>query len=1491
MLRWLAVRTNPSSRVDTAREAAALRLFGLVCDLPPADATRAVEELAEGDPAVVAAVERLLAADRRAETPLDHEEGAAVGRELLLLDLARSMIDGRAAGALDDAPLPDRIGAYRVVGRLGAGGMGVVYEAEQRHPRRRVAIKVIHPGALSELTLESFHREAEVLAHLTDPAIPSVYEAGENDGVPFIAMELVRGRRLDRYVVDRPDAERLALLIDVVVGVHKAHEAGIVHADITPSNVLVTVDGVPKIIDFGLAISGPVRPRSPAGTRGYMAPEQRRPGHVPDRRTDVFALGVLVGELLAVPERGLSRDLACVVARATAADPAARYPDAAALADDLRRYRDHRPVAARPRTVVYRLTRLVQRHSRLSRAIAVVTAVTAVAVLLAVRAEDAARQAHEDRAAARLTAVDARMAALRAVGDEAGAETVFQTFAQLPENAGTRALFEAWMRRGERLDDAAADGSEAFALAFTTARDPAQRQRALERLAESFASHAGWRSLDLVLTKLGDYAASSPTIDRLTRVSAAWRRDFGALTPGADDATAVAAGWANAHPLGVRVQVSLDTRWRDEGAFYIVTPDGRSTWWSRASPPELLAEAPRPEGAVVDELFPRPVADAGAWVVGTDRDDRAVLWQWQPGSGVTGTLVPRFSATLGRLHAATGWPGASWDAPPTALLGTGGRSPRTLYSLAPDGADFTVTEVAAAVRSPASDVNDLRLADVDGDGEDELLVSLGPWRAYDVRVVELDADLRLRLRARARLGSSSALAPVTVGGERLIAVCKNDRYPNPAVLGPDTPRGAPLGVHLFALGPDGLEARRRLPFPPTVGGIHTTMRLLAGDLDGDGLEDLVAGVSAVTGDVLVAYVQRPGGRFDPVVVGDAAPELLLQLDDDPPLELLVRLGDTGDGWILGAGDQPPPPLATLDAEGGHEVSAELLAWEGDPALARIARGAGELVELGMLRTAAAELLRGAEVASESARRARLLTSAARLHELLGEPYRAAPLYDEALGDGPEGSSVAALTGAARAHLAEYDLASATARLEALRDAAVGEPSRHAAERLAALRPLVAELSPAVELIGTSRLPASASDDLEIVTPQALGRAPAGGLRVELLSDMDVVARVPLRYDGGILGVSLDATVERLEIGGGLEVVLRRRGADTPALALEINGRGGGLYVKRYAGCRLPVPDGGAMTGHEPSAPGAAGRLRVRFDRIPGQGEGTCRVWRGEAEWPLKREVVPSPDPPAGDYELVLRGEGRPIEDGLTVLRATLTSLELTGLEVVERPPSSLDEAHRSYLASSWRDALARYDAVAPGAPWGLMAALEVEPEADLRERLRALLAADGAPDRALLELLRLRPRRLSRVWFALDPEGFAEAFARAWGTSLRYTDDDAIARVLTDATLDELRVTAHASDAVARVVTTRAARLLGSGDAPRALAALASVLALAETEARAALLAEARLVAARASLASGDPATTRRHLARWRALETDPRPAADILADRAETAALIPHLP
>ncbi|MEP6763554.1 MAG: serine/threonine-protein kinase [Gemmatimonadaceae bacterium] len=308
-----------------------------------------------------------------------------------------------------------RVGAWRVLGEIGRGGMGTVYQAERADLEMpmKAAIKFMHRAiSFDAVGVRRFRDERRILAALEHPSIARLLDGGVSDGQSWFAMEFVNGAPIDSWCDERTlsIAARVALFCRVCEAVQHAHARLVVHRDLKPANILVTDSGDPKLLDFGIAkLLADAEPENSLLTRpgmqpmtvSYAAPEQLQ-GAAPSTTTDIYSLGVLLHVLLtgqlpregmrasavvfARPEsdttepdfvarvvrarrstssrieRQLRGDLDVIVARALHADQQRRYPTADAFAADLRRHLEGRPVLARPDTATYRLRKLISRH-------------------------------------------------------------------------------------------------------------------------------------------------------------------------------------------------------------------------------------------------------------------------------------------------------------------------------------------------------------------------------------------------------------------------------------------------------------------------------------------------------------------------------------------------------------------------------------------------------------------------------------------------------------------------------------------------------------------------------------------------------------------------------------------------------------------------------------------------------------------------------------------------------------------------------------------------------------------------------------------------------------------------------------------------------------------------------------------------------------------------------------------------------------------------
>jgi tetratricopeptide (TPR) repeat protein len=364
-------------------------------------------------------------------------EDAEVGRQLrALLDcdsgagerIGRAIETVKAAATAADWA-GRRIGPYRIVREIGRGGMGIVFESvrDDDEYRKTVALKIAPWWRDLDLLRERFRHERQILASLEHPNIARFFDGGTHEGVPYFAMEFVEGVPITVYARNRglKLREKIELFRQVCSAVQRAHQSLVVHRDLKPANILVTPEGIPKLLDFGIArllgpddaMGGKTLTGAAPWTPNYASPEQVRALPI-TTRTDVYSLGLILFELLtgetgqtadtssllaldrsvcemeAPPasqcaagrgDRALARqlrgDLDTIVATAICKEPERRYNSAAAFSEDLERYLKGLPVAARPGGLAYRGWKLLRRHRVVAAAAVLVLATMAGGVL------------------------------------------------------------------------------------------------------------------------------------------------------------------------------------------------------------------------------------------------------------------------------------------------------------------------------------------------------------------------------------------------------------------------------------------------------------------------------------------------------------------------------------------------------------------------------------------------------------------------------------------------------------------------------------------------------------------------------------------------------------------------------------------------------------------------------------------------------------------------------------------------------------------------------------------------------------------------------------------------------------------------------------------------------------------------------------------------------------------------------------------------------
>lgn len=439
---------------ELERQRAALDLFVRLCDLPRDQQPNELDRLCDGDDSLRGEVRKLLSIDESDTRILNESKVNAFLHEQM------SEISG---------PSPDEAlsagGSYRILRVIGEGGMGTVYEAEQQSPRRRVAIKAIRPGRLSAQTRKRFEYEAQVLARLEHPNIARLYESDTEvkpgGVVAFLAMELVVGEPIDEYARSRSMdvRQKLCLFVQVCRAIEYAHRMGVIHRDLKPANILVTRDGQPKVLDFGVAQTfGDDKLMSTmltqhgqiVGTLQYMSPEQMDGKGVVDTRADVYSLGVVLFRVLtgAMPidlsdsslaaatqrvlhepparlssfDRRLGGDLETILACALEKDPARRYAGVEQFSGDIERYLDGRPIQARADSPAYVLRKTLWRYRKsVAAAVVLVWLLAAFALIASMQArtnkhlaDEATRQADQLRRSLYFSNIGFAQAALQA---------------------------------------------------------------------------------------------------------------------------------------------------------------------------------------------------------------------------------------------------------------------------------------------------------------------------------------------------------------------------------------------------------------------------------------------------------------------------------------------------------------------------------------------------------------------------------------------------------------------------------------------------------------------------------------------------------------------------------------------------------------------------------------------------------------------------------------------------------------------------------------------------------------------------------------------------------------------------------------------------------------------------------------------------------------------------------------------------------------------
>ncbi len=469
-------------------------------------------------------------------TPDEREAFLAVecaGERQLEVELRRMLAADEHAGAFLDVPLPEVLAAdlprsslarWKLLERIGEGGLGVVYRAEclEDGVRLEAAVKILRPGFDTGKFREKFVKERQILAGLDHPNIVRLMDCGaDSSGRSFLVMEFVRGEPLHTYLerMNPPLPRRLELFQSVGESVSYLHSRLIVHGDIKPGNVLVTSEGFPKLLDFGaaelLAAEADIRGEVTRLmlTPQYASPERKRGGG-PSVPSDIYSLGRLLEEML--PASAARSDLRYILRRAMAEHAGDRYLSVPDLLEDLRRLREGLPLRARPATAAYVARRFLRRN----------WAAASLTVLLVLSLAGGWWRADRASRRAAIAAAEARRQHQSALTHERQAmENEARAAASAQEALSNAARLDALVQ--ELLNDDSADPN-------IVDQQQAAAERSLRRAAVSLQTLPGpprwrevsiaWRRLAMILAHKGEFTEAAATLTRSKSAADRWLR-------------------------------------------------------------------------------------------------------------------------------------------------------------------------------------------------------------------------------------------------------------------------------------------------------------------------------------------------------------------------------------------------------------------------------------------------------------------------------------------------------------------------------------------------------------------------------------------------------------------------------------------------------------------------------------------------------------------------------------------------------------------------------------------------------------------------------------------------------------------------------------------------------------------------------------------------------------------------------------------------------
>lgn len=1348
-----------------------------------------------------------------------------------------------ARGKAATLPRGTHIGRYIVLQEIGAGATSVVYKAADPELDRQVAIKVLHvhprPGSMGSGSQTRLLNEAKALAQLSHPNVITVHDVGAIGEQIFIAMELVEGQTLRKWLAEqqRHVTDIISVFAAAGRGLYAAHEAGLIHGDFKPANVIVGRDDRIRVLDFGLArraASASIPDPDNGvlvGTPAYMAPEQYAEQSICER-SDQFSFcvalyealyanrpfagtsvaelrtSVLEGRVREPPQsRRVPTSLRRALMRGLSSKPEDRFPSMCSLLAEIER---------KPLTV---------RIARMLAPVAVTLTILAISAgaWFAWRQHRAAEEtrARESAAATRLLFTNARIETLLAKGDQKAADEEFLAFVHEARNRNTQALTRAWLDRAQRMKEAGRFDRElaAYATAYTTAVGDRQQGNTLLQLAWAFHQRRAWNALDTVLASLADHPADAIDPDELLELrwaTALARRDLpGALAVWEDTRSSTldeSRLGIDAAPAIAALSSAKRTRYPKDWVFLLdVDGDGtnellfrdyvgkRFTATRAHHTLPLLWTQTMPSSDADSRLefvWQLPMQPGQApYVLSRERSpnaDRLALLRLQP-HGLE--AIKRWNVSHVMSAAVGDFDG---DGHREAVIGTGPYT-RTLYQLQlTAGGDWSLLPTTGGVANARSDVSHLLTADLDRDGRTELVAALGPWHAYDLRVLgRAPDDGEFEVLARRKLGSLGALAllPSATGDYPLVATIKGNAYPNRRVFPEHALTGEPCGLYLFRWHGGDLIQTGFTAVPDATASSHglELTHLTVADVDGDGIADLLANATDTRPGVML-YRQRPNGTFTAVFVGGITVVAAVDLDGDPADELIVEVVGDDRFWLLGVGTDELPALAM---EGGTDALPVPAVVAEDSTLARVWSRTEDLIGMS-LTTQAAELFEhlGTTGAEGAASKHRAWYRAAQLWEHAGDHGRAALAYERSAE--MEELAVPGLQAAQRNFMRADQYRQALQVTRAL----LARSDLPADARTANTRQAewLGSLECHDELVISFDEPLA--DYWQIDQPVSVRRdIRARTLAVDAFSGQGQLASVAVQRTEGRIALHVEMDVERTEWASRLDIALRAQADQREGIAVAVAGGGGGGVYHRTLGCPIymssdqgfDMADDYSSVQQPMSSPETRISIHASVQFIPGPNHILCTVTDGQGQELHHSRIALTEPLPDGEYELTIADRSKYSNVDAFWLRAHIRRMVISGFRLT--PPAAQSElllGHRMLADDRVTAAKKAYDAaVAVGHrnradhQFGTILALaNLGRYRQAGERVRrAMGAREDIRDRVqryLSYALRSRAHTFGPLLReSLGPRYFA-LFEQSWGgATYQHMDDPLVVRALT----------------------------------------------------------------------------------------------------------------